>query len=316
MDGVSLQRNTIIGLVASLVLTGVKLAAGIFGHSSALVADAIESLADSVGSIVVWQGIRVASRPVDEDHPYGYGKAEALSALAVGALLLVAAIWVVVKAFQEFFTPHSAPEWWTLLVLVVVIVVKEVLFRVVLKGADAMESDAARADAWHHRSDAITSAAALIGVVVAIWGPQVLGWDKLVLADEAAAMIASGMIFFTAIRLIRPSLAELLDAAAHDLAERVRVEAESVEGVRLIEKLHVRKSGRGYLADMHLHVDPEMSVSVAHALAGKVKATVRQRLPKIHHVLIHVEPAVGAESGSLGEGNVGDGATEQGIGVV
>jgi cation diffusion facilitator family transporter len=120
-----LQRNTVIGLAASLVLSAGKLLAGVLGHSSALIADAVESLADTVGSIVVWQGLRVADRPSDEDHPYGYGKAEAVAAFCVGALLLVAATVIVVKAFQEILTPHHAPAAWTLIVLVGVIAVKE-----------------------------------------------------------------------------------------------------------------------------------------------------------------------------------------------
>lgn len=285
-----LQRNTLIGLGVSVLLASGKFIAGVVGHSSALVADGVESLSDAVGSIVVWQGIRVASREPDVEHPYGYGRAETLAALCVGALLVAAALFIVIRAFEEMLTPHAAPEAWTLAALAGVIVTKELLFRVVLRGADQFESDAARADAWHHRSDAITSAAAFIGVSVAIWGPGMFNAPRLMLADEAAAMIASGIILLTAFRLIQPSLAELLDAAAPELAERVRATASQVEGVRLVEKVHARKSGRGYLVDMHLHVPPELSISAAHALSGKVKATVREKHGNVQHVLIHVEP--------------------------
>lgn len=291
MSATALQRNTIIGLVASIALAGVKLAAGIFGHSSALIADAVESLADTIGSIVVWQGLRVADRPPDEKHPYGYGKAEALAALVVGALLFLAAAWIVVDAIREILTPHLAPRPWTLLVLVLVVLVKEALFRVVLKGAEVFESDAAKADAWHHRSDAITSSCAFIGVVIAIWGPATFNAPKLVLADEVAAIVASGIILTTALRLVRSPLRELLDAASPELVRRVRESAASVPGVRLVEKVHARKSGRGYHVDMHLHVDPAMSVHDAHALAGKTKAVVMERNPTVRGVLIHIEPA-------------------------
>jgi cation diffusion facilitator family transporter len=286
----TLQRNTVIGLAASLGLSAGKLLAGVIGHSSALMADAVESLADTIGSIVVWHGLRVAGRPSDEDHPYGYGKAEAVAALCVGALLLVAATVIVVKAFQEILTPHRAPAAWTLIVLVGVIVVKEALFRFLLRGADMLESDAARADAWHHRADAITSAAAFVGITIAIWGPGLFQSPELVLADEVAAMVASGIILFTGLRLMRPSLRELLDANAPDLAEKVRTTATQVEGVRLVEKLHARKSGRGYHVDMHLHVAGDMDVRAAHALSGKVKAHVRERHPSVQRVLIHIEP--------------------------
>ncbi len=290
-----LQQNTIVGFVASILLAAIKLSAGIFGQSSALVADAVESLADTLGSVLVWQALRVAAKPPDESHPYGYGKAEAVAALAVGGLLVIAALFIVVKAFREIVVPHEAPAAWTLAVLVIVVVVKEFLFRFVMQGADEFDSDAARADAWHHRSDAITSAAAFIGVSIAVWGPRWIGVQALVLADEAAAILASGIILITASRLIRPALFELLDAAAHDMVPKVAVIARRVEGVREVEKVFVRKSGSGYHVDMHLHVDPELTIRVAHALAGKVKATLMQELPNLVGVLIHIEPGETAE---------------------
>jgi cation diffusion facilitator family transporter len=266
------------------MLAAGKFLAGVIGHSSALVADAVESLADTVGSIVVWHGLRIADRPSDEDHPYGYGKAEAVAALCVGALLLVAAIVIVVKAFREILTPHDAPAAWTLIVLVGVIAVKEAMVRFVLHGAkNLLESDAARADA-------ITSAAAFVGITIAIWGPGLFDSPRLVLADEAAAMIASGVILFTGLSLMRPALRELLDANAPDLADKVRATVLQVEGVRLVEKLHARKSGRGYHVDMHLHVAADMDVRAAHSLSGKVKAHVRERHPNVLGVLIHIEP--------------------------
>lgn len=288
-----LQRNTIIGLVASLALAVGKLIAGLAGHSSVLVADAVESIADSVGSVVVWWGLTVGEREPDASHPYGYGRAETVAALAVGGLLIAAAVLIVVRAFYEIVTPHSAPAAWTLGVLAAVVIVKEGLFRIVVRGAEALESDAARADAWHHRSDAITSAAAFIGIAIAVWGPGLFNAPKLVLADEIAALLASGIILLTAARLTGPALRELIDADAPHLAAKVREAAARVEGVRLVEKVHARKSGRGYLIDMHLHVAPDLSVRDGHALAGRVKAAIRREFPAVRHVLIHVEPDEG-----------------------
>ncbi len=293
----SLLQNTLIGLFVSLLLAVVKLLAGVFGRSSALVADAIESLADAVGSILVWQAVRVAARPPDSSHPYGYGKAEALAALSVGGLLVVAAIYIVIKAFTEILIPHESPAAWTLAVLALVVAVKELLFRFVMQGAAELNSDAARADAWHHRSDAITSAAAFIGVSIAVWGPGLTGIPSLVLADEAAAFLASGIILITAFSLIRPALFELLDAAADGMANDVRRVAGEVDGVRQIEKVYVRKSGAGYHVDMHLHVDPDLSIRVAHAFAGKVKSVLHTALPSLTGVLIHIEPAGEVELG-------------------
>ncbi|MCC6659760.1 MAG: cation transporter [Phycisphaerales bacterium] len=286
----TLRRNTLVGLGASLILAALKFAAGIAGHSSALVADACESAADSVGSIIVWQGIRVSQRPPDEDHPYGHGKAEALAALAVGTLLLLAAAWIVVRASHDLAVPHAAPAAWTLVVLIAVIATKEALFRLILRGAQHEVSTAAVADAWHHRSDAITSAVAFVGVAIAIWGPRALGVPDLVLADEVAAILASGIMVLTASRLVRPSLQELLDAEVPRLGAEVSRIASEVPGVRLVEKVFVRKSGSTHHVDMHLHVAPDLPIRDAHALAGKVKAIVRERVPGIGHVLIHVEP--------------------------
>lgn len=286
-----LQQNTLIGLVASLVLAMIKLIAGFTGRSSALIADAVESIADTIGSILVWHALRVAARPPDLRHPYGYGRAEAVAALTVGGMLVAAALLILVKAFQEIIVPHEPPAAWTLIVLVAVIAVKEVLFRLVMRGAKQHDSDAARADAWHHRADAITSAAAFVGVSIAVWGPHWTGVDALVLADEAAAILASGIILITAVGLIRPALIELLDATSEEFSGNINRIATRIEGVRLVEKVYVRKSGSGYHVDMHLHVDPELSIRVAHALAGKVKSVLMKEIPSVVGILIHIEPA-------------------------
>ncbi len=285
------MRNAALGLGVSVLLALGKLAAGLAGRSTALVADAVESLADSLGSIIVLSGLVVADRPADEQHPYGYGKAEALAALGVGVLLALSAAAIVAQSVHEMLTPHAAPAWWTLVVLGVVVVIKEVLFRRTLATAEALGSDAGRADAWHHRSDAITSVAAFVGVGVAVYGPGLTGQAWFVLADEVAALIASGVIVRTAWGLGVPALRELLDADAPGLGRAVREAAESVEGVMLVEKLHTRKSGSGHHVDMHLHVRGGLSVREAHALAGRVRAHVRATVRGVRDVLIHVEPA-------------------------
>lgn len=290
MDSRRLRFNTLVGMGASIALSLTKFLAGGLGHSSALIADGVESLADTIGSVVVWRGLKIADRPPDTSHPYGYGKAEALAALCVGALLLAAAVFIIVEAFNKFLTPHEPPAAWTLVILVVVIIIKESLFRLTIRGAREAHSGAAHADAWHHRADSITSAAAFIGVAIAVIGPRWLNSPKLVFADEVAAMVASGVIVITGFGLSLPALRELLDAASPDLAEAVRATAGKINGVRLVEKVEARKSGRGYLVDMHLHVDPAMSVHDAHSLAGLVKAVIRQTHPDVQRVLIHVEP--------------------------
>lgn len=287
----SLERNTLLGFVASIALAVGKFLAGWLGHSTALIADATESLADTLGSIMVWQALRLAARPADRLYPYGYGKAQALAALGIGILLGIAALIIVVESVHKIATPHEPPAAWTLAVLIVTIMIKESLFRLVHRGAEAMNSDAARADAWHHRADAITSLAALVGVSLAIWGPELLGLPALTMADEVAAILASGIILLTARSLIGPALRELLDAASPLMAEQIADIVSQVDGVTYVEQVLVRKSGSGYLADMHMHVPGEVTVQVAHQLTGKVKAQLRQQIPNLSTILIHVEPS-------------------------
>src|SRR6266516_1992263 len=153
-------RATFLGLVANILLAATKLVAGVVGHSHALVADAVESLADLFGSVIVWRGLVVAAEPADEDHPYGHGKAEPIAAAVVATMLLLAAAGITVQAVRESLEPHNAPSGFTLIVLIVAVAIKESLFRVVMREGIRVESSAVRTDAWHHRSDAITSLAA------------------------------------------------------------------------------------------------------------------------------------------------------------
>lgn len=285
-----LQRNTLIGLVASILLAALKLVAGIVGCSTALIADSIESLADSVGSLLVWQALKVAARPADDRHPWGYGKAEAVAALLTGVLLVAAALLMTVQSIHEILLPHQPPAWWTLLLLASVTVSKELLFRFMIRDAVAETSDAATADAWHQRSDAMTSAAAFFGVSVAVWGPELCGLPALVFADEAAAILASGIILMTAWKLAAPALSELLDADAPKLSEQLRIVAERVPQVQCVEKVRVRKSGAGWLAELHIQVAPLLPIRTAHAVGGQVRAELRNSVPGIRDALIHVEP--------------------------
>jgi cation diffusion facilitator family transporter len=281
------MRSSVVGLVANLGLACVKLTAGILGTSYALIADAIESLGDSVGSVIVWRGLQIASRPPDHNHPYGHGKAEPLAALLVSVLLAAAAVGIAFEALREIALPHRTPAPFTLAVLLGVVLVKEVLYRFMLRVGREVGSQAVHADAWHHRSDAVTSGLAAIGITVAL-----VGGPPFATADAWAALLASGIILATAWRMLRPSVRELMDhTASPDLVEAVRVVAESRAGVHRVEKLWMRKMGLYYIADMHLEVPPEMSVRESHKLAHDVKEDVQRALPHVVEVLIHVEPA-------------------------
>jgi cation diffusion facilitator family transporter len=279
-------RAAFIGLLVNSALVLVKLISGILGNSYALVADAIESSTDIFSSLIVWGGLQVASRPADENYPYGRGKAEALAAAAVAMMLLAAAIAIALSAVREIVTPHHAPMPFTLAVIAVVVLVKEVLFRQVIKIGDSIESTAVKADAWHHRSDAITSAAAFIGIALALWGGP--GWES---ADDWAALAASLIIAANGFRFLRSAVQELMDRVpTAGITETIIEAAQSVAGVLATEKVRVRKLGVDYFVDLHVQADPEMNLHAAHVLSGKVKSAIRQALPATREVLVHMEP--------------------------
>lgn len=279
-------RSVQAGLLANALLVMVKLVAGILGHAYALVADAVESAADIFSSLVVWGGLRIAARDPDDDYPFGYGKAEPLAAGLVALMLLGAAFGITVAAVREIRTPHHAPAPFTLVVLVAVILVKELLFRRVLAVGEQVSSTALKADAWHHRSDALTSAAAFVGISVALIGGP--GWEA---ADDWAALAAALVIAVNALRLLRPAIDDLMDRSpGAELSERIAATAVATPDVRAVEKLKVRKAGLGYFVDIHVQADPAMSLHDAHNLSGRVKAAIREALPEVLGVLVHMEP--------------------------
>ncbi len=277
---------TVGGLIANTLLAAIKLTAGILGNSYALIADAIESSADVVSSLIVWRGLRISTRAADEVYPFGYGKAEPLAAAIVGLMLLAAAVGIVIEAIREILIPHHAPAPFTLAVLVVVVAVKEILFRRVFRVGQSLDSTAVKADAWHHRSDAITSLAAMVGIAIAVVGGP--GWES---ADDWAAIAAAFIIFYNGTRIIRHALADLMDRAPDPaLIARVGRAALAVDTVQAIEKLKVRKVGMGYYVDLHVQADPGMSLHDAHIVSGRVKGAIRQAVPAVLGALIHMEP--------------------------
>ena len=279
-------RATFLGLAANVTLTIAKFLAGIFGHSQALIADAVESLADIFSSIIVWRGLVVAETPPDEDHPYGHGKAEPLAAATVSAMLLLAAGLIAYHSLHGIIAPRVAPSPWTLIVLIVVIAVKETLFRFVLRESETVASSAMETDAWHHRSDAITSSAAFIGISIALIGGK--GYEA---ADNWAALAAACVIAFNGWRLLRPAFNELMDRSPdRKLIEKIRAVAGTIPGVDAVEKCFVRKMGYQFLVDMHIKVDPQMTVESSHHIGHEVKDKIRAEIPSVRDVLVHIEP--------------------------
>ena len=274
------------GLLINAILVIVKLIAGIVGNSYALIADAIESSTDIFSSLIVWSGLQVASRSADESHPYGHGKAEPLAAGIVSLMLIGAAVSIAIVAIREIVTPHHAPAPFTLGVIAVVIVVKEVLFRKVFQVGDELGSTAVKTDAWHHRSDAITSAAAFIGIAAAILGGP--GWEA---ADDWAALVAAAIILFNGVCLLKPAVDDLMDRMPDGpIITQIEQAAVSVQGVLAIEKLRVRKFGIDYFVDLHVQADPNLSLHEAHIISGKVKSAIRQAVPAVNDTSIHMEP--------------------------
>lgn len=279
-------RSAQISMIANAVLALVKLVAGVVGNSYALIADAVESSADIFSSLIVWGGLRIASRDPDDDYPFGYGKAETVASATVSLMLLGAAIGIGIEALREIRTPHHAPAPWTLVVLVAVMLVKTALGRRIGAVGAEVGSTAVKADAWHHFSDAITSAAAFIGISIAVWkGP---GWES---ADDYGALVASVVIAYNGVAMLRTSLRDLMDRhPGADITEPVRRIAEAVPGVAAIEKLLVRRAGISFHVEIHVQADPTMPLAEAHALGGIVKSAIRTSQSRVRGVLVHMEP--------------------------
>jgi cation diffusion facilitator family transporter len=279
-------KTTVYGIVVSVILIFVKGISGHFGHSYALIADATESGADILSSGLLWLGLRIAIKEPDKEHPYGHGKAEPLAAVAVALFLIAAAIWIAYHAINLINTPHELPKKFTLWVLLFVIGIKESMYRYVFNVGKKINSQAVKADAHHHRSDAITSIAAFIGISIAIIGGK--GYEG---ADDWAALAASALIFYNAIVILRPALSEIMDAApSNEIVAKVKELAASVPEVEGIEKCFVRKMGFDYYVDIHIEVDAQLSVAEGHRIAHLVKDTLLESNLRVTNVLVHVEP--------------------------
>ncbi len=280
-------RIALLGMVTNVFLATAKITAGALGNSYVLIADGIESALDIAGSAIIWGGLKLAARPADETHPYGHGKAEPLAAVVVSLGVLAAALVLAIRSVQEIFRPHHAPRPFTLVVLIIVVIVKEVLFRVVRRRGDALESTAIQTDAWHHRTDALTSIAAFVGISIALIGGK--NWES---ADAWAALFACGLIAANGWRLLNPALHEIMDTAPRGMiVEAVCAAAAAVPGVLRVEKCLVRKMGLEFYVDLHVHVDETISVRSGHTIAHQVKDAIRRTDARIADVLVHIEPA-------------------------
>jgi cation diffusion facilitator family transporter len=280
-------KTTYFSIVGNVALTAIKVLAGFFGNSYALIADAIESATDIFSSLLVLIGLNYASKPADKNHPYGHGRIEPLITFMVVGFLITSATIIAYESIQNIGTPHELPKVWTLYILGAIIIWKEISFRWVIKKANQINSSALKADAWHHRSDAITSVAAFIGISIALYLGK--GYE---MADDWAALFASGFIIYNSYLIFRPALGEIMDEHVYDdLVEDIRKIALTVNGVMGTEKCFVRKVGLRYHVDLHASVNASITVKVGHDIAHQLKDTLKKELPQLANVLIHIEPS-------------------------
>ena len=281
-------KATYFSIIGNTCLAIIKGLAGFFGNSYALIADAIESTTDIFASFLVLFGIKYSNRPADKYHPYGHGRAEPLITFLVVGFLITSATVIAYESIINIRTPHQLPKTWTLIILGAIIIWKEYSFRLVMKRSVQTNSSSLRADAWHHRSDAITSVAAFIGISIAL----ILG-NGYEAADDWAALFASGFILYNSYLIFRPALGEIMDEHLYDdLIAQIRVVSLQVDGIIDTEKCFIRKAGMQYHVDLHATVESNITVKEGHDLAHKLKDTLREKIPELGHVLIHVEPNV------------------------
>lgn len=279
-------KATYFSIIGNTSLAIVKGLAGFFGNSYALIADAIESTTDIFASFLVLFGIKYSNKPADDNHPYGHGRAEPLITFLVVGFLITSATIIAYESIQNIGTPHELPKSWTLYILGAIIIWKEYSFQLVMKRSKETNSSSLEADAWHHRSDAITSVAAFLGISIALYFGK--GYES---ADDWAALFASGFILYNSYKIFRPALSEIMDEHLYDeLVEEIRVVSLTVPGVIDTEKCFIRKAGMQYHVDLHARVEGTITVREGHDIAHDLKDTLRAKIPSLGHVLIHVEP--------------------------
>ena len=279
-------KATYFSIAGNFLLAMLKWLAGYFGNSYALIADAIESTADIFSSFLVLFGLKYAQRPADENHPYGHGRIEPLVTFIVVGFLIISATIIAYESIQNIGTPHELPKPWTLIVLGGIIIWKETSYRIVLKKSKETGSSSLKADAWHHRSDAITSIAAFIGISIALICGK--GYEN---ADDFAALFASGFILYNCYLIFRPALGEIMDENVYqELIDEIKERSLTVDGIMGTEKCFVRKSGTKYHIDLHALVQRNLTVEEGHMIAHRLKDSLREQMPQLGHVLIHIEP--------------------------
>lgn len=281
------RRITGAGMVVSGVLAASNIYAGTTAGSTSVVATGVEFAGDVLASAIVLIGMRVASRPADDNHPYGHGRFETLSAFLVGLILTVGGAGISYQSLQSIGERHDPPGSMAVAALVVAILLRGGMSVIKFRVGRRLRSSALVADAWNDAVDIVSAAVALVAVGLATWDP-----NRFLVADHYGGAVVGLVVVVMGLRVVREASYELADTMPpEEMTSDLQAVALSIDGVRGIDKVLARKTGLQYHIDLHLEVDPLMTVDAAHQLAGLVRSTLRERLPWIADVLIHVEPA-------------------------
>lgn len=274
------------------MLMALKLAFGFYGHSDALIADGFHSLSDFGTDFIVLVLVGIAHKGADNDHPYGHGKFETIASVIISLILICVAAGITISGIRSivgfaYGEPLLRPDIWTLVVAALSIVAKEWLYRYTMTNARAVESEALKANAWHHRSDALSSVAALAGIALSLF----LG-DKWTLADPITSLIIGLLIAYSAVKISIPSLGELMETSLPaDVVNKIENSIDNTAGVLYYHNLRTRRNGHSAIIDVNIHVNPRMSVAEGHAIASEVENNIRQLISGDAIIYVHVEPA-------------------------
>ena len=279
------KKVVFLGLVVNILLLVAKLAGGLLTSSLALIADGIHSLSDLITDLIVLWGLKLASRPADKSHPYGHGKLETLASLMVAAILLTVSLGIMQKAFTCLLhgSPHLINSSWVMEIALISVLLKEILYRKTISLARRGHSPALEANAWHHRSDALSSLVVLLGAVAGWWG-----WTG---GDLAAALIVGAMIAYVALKMGYQGLAELLEAAVSpEIQHEIETTINKFPDILSWDNLRSRRVGREVFLDFHIIVPGAMTVSISHEVAHRLEEFIKQSLPYTLNIIIHIEP--------------------------
>ena len=281
------RRVALAGIAASAVLATLNIVVGIVTKSTSVVATGIEFAGDVLASTVVLIGMIVAVRPADANHPYGHGRVETLAAFLVGVILVTGGIGICWNSLQSVGDPHAPPSHAAIAVLIVAIVVRGLMSLVKFRVGRRLQSASLVADAWNDTVDILAATAALTAVGLAMYDSS-----RFLAADHYGGFAVGIVVVATGVRVLRDASLELMDTMPrHEMIGSVRSAALSVEGVLGVDKIHARKTGFRYHVDLHIEVDPELTVAASHVIGGRVRARVREQLGWVADVLVHVEPA-------------------------